>query len=412
MSIRLLNTDTLEFEEFFDSKTPPYAILSHTWGNEEISFIEMQNHTVVIGYKDKAGFKKIMNFCALAKRHGFTYGWADSCCIDKRNSAELSEAINSMYRYYYNAAECLVYLEDVPTEVEGTIDQVGQANAIKCSRWFTRGWTLQELIAPKTRYFFAGDWSPIGNCALFNSIVAEVTGIDEQVLGNRDMLSNFCVAERMSWASRRQTTRSEDIAYSLMGLFNVNMPIIYGEGASKAFRRLQAEIMQTSFDQTIFAWHGNYESSGLLATSPADFFNTPQVAMWHPSNLSPFVMTNVGLSARLNMIERSEDEVGRHTLSGARVEKSTLAALQCDVKIGTTWKILMVYLKPIENAGFFVNGKSCKAYRRVKCAEWLLVTGKELEGWPYEDVLVLQDEHYQLLKRSIEDNRKRWETTS
>jgi hypothetical protein len=189
----------------------------------------------------------------------------------------LSEAINSMYRYYYNAAECLVYLEDVPTKVEGTIDQVGQADAIKCSRWFTRGWTLQELIAPKTRYFFAGDWSPIGTCAAFNKIIAEATGIDEQVLGNRDMLSNFCVAERMCWASRRQTTRSEDIAYSLMGLFNVNMPIIYGEGASKTFRRLQDEIMQTSFDQTILAWQGNYESSGLLAASPADFFSTPQV---------------------------------------------------------------------------------------------------------------------------------------
>jgi Heterokaryon incompatibility protein (HET) len=412
MSIRLLNTDTLKLEEFFDSKTPPYVILSHTWGNEEVSFIEMQRNDVAIGSRLKEGFKKISNFCAMAKRHGFTYGWADSCCIDKRNSAELSEAINSMYRYYYNAAECLVYLEDVPAKINGAIDQVGQLGAIKSSRWFTRGWTLQELIAPKVRHFFAGDWSPIENCADFNKLVAEVTSIDEQVLENRDMLSNFCVAQRMSWASRRQTTRSEDIAYSLMGLFNVNMPVIYGEGATKAFRRLQTEIMQTSFDQTIFAWHANYESSGLLATSPADFFNTPQLGLWDPVNLSPFVMTNVGLSIRLNLIKKSEDGVVRHTSSDAQVKKSILAALQCDVKVGTTWKILMVYLEPIENARFFVNGKSCKAYRRIRCAEWLPVAGKELAGWPYEDVLVLQDEHYQLLKRSIEDNRKRWETSS
>ena len=412
MSIRLLNTDTLELEEFFDSNTPPYAILSHTWGNEEISFIEMQNNDVAIGSKVKVGFKKIKSFCALAKTHDLKYGWADTCCIDKRNSAELSEAINSMYRYYYNAAECLVYLQDVPAKVEGSIGQVQQLGAIKSSRWFERGWTLQELIAPKTRYFFAGDWSPIEDWANLNSIVAEVTGIDEQVVGNRDMLSDFCVAQRMCWASRRETTRSEDIAYSLMGVFNVNMPILYGEGASKAFRRLQMEIMQTSFDQTIFAWHADYESSGLLATSPADFCNTPQLGLWHPSNLSPFVMTNVGLSVRLNMVERIEDEVGRHSSSGARVERSYLAALQCDVKVGNSWKILMIYLEPIENARFFVNGKSCNAYRRVRCDEWLPISGKDLEGWPYEDVLVLQDEHYQLLKRSIEDNRKRWQSTS
>lgn len=266
------------------------------------------------------------------------------------------------------------------------------------------------MIASKVRHFFADNWSLIENCVDLNRIIAKETGIDEQVLENRDMLSNFCVAERMCWASRRQTTRSEDIAYSLMGLFNVNMPIIYGEGANKAFRRLQTEIMQTSFDQTMFAWKGNYESSGLLATSPADFVNTPQLGMWHPFSLSPFAMTNVGLMARLNIVERSEDEVGSHTIPG-EVEASTLAALQCDVKIGTTWKILMVHLKRVERAGFIVNGKFCKAYRRVRCAEWWLVTGQEFQGCPFEDVLVLQDEHYQLLERSIEDNRKRWEDT-
>lgn len=133
MSIRLLNTDTLSFEEFFDSKTPPYAILSHTWGNEEMSLIEMLNgDTVIPNKKQKAGHAKIMSFCRLAKSHDLRYGWVDSCCIDKRNSAELSEAINSMYRYYYNAAECLVYLEDVRAAPEGTIDQVRQADDIKC----------------------------------------------------------------------------------------------------------------------------------------------------------------------------------------------------------------------------------------------------------------------------------------
>jgi len=401
-SMRLLNTVAFELEEFFDSNTPRYAILSHTWGNEEISFLEMQNRDEAI--RHKAGFQKIVDFCALAKGHGFFYGWADTCCIDKRNSAELSEAINSMYRYYYNAAECLVYLEDVPSKIKGALGDEGQLTAIKSSRWFTRGWTLQELIAPQTRYYFAGDWSPIELLGSMNRVVANVTGIDEQVLENREMLSNFSVAQRMCWASRRHTTRSEDIAYGLMGLFNVNMPVLYGEGAIKAFRRLQNEIMQTSFDQTIVAWRANSESSGLLATSPADFCNTPQLGPWHPWNLSPLVMTSVGLSTRLRIMEGTKDGVSSRSSSGTQ---RFLAALQCDIKVGNSWKVLMVYVESVGNARFFVNGKSVKAYRRVRCAEWLPVDIERLDGLPYQDVLVLEDEHFQLLKRSMEDSRQR-----
>lgn len=151
--MRLLNTTTLEVEEFSDSDTPPYAILSHTWSNSEISFFSMQTPDSTI--RSKAGFKKLEKFCALARDHGFEYGWADTCCIDKRNSAELSEAINSMYGYYYNSSECLIYLEDVPPSTLGSRDEI--LDAFKNSRWVTRGWTLQELIAPKTRHFFAGN---------------------------------------------------------------------------------------------------------------------------------------------------------------------------------------------------------------------------------------------------------------
>lgn len=399
--MRLVNTVSLELEEFFDSYTPPYAILSHTWGSEEISFSEMQDPNEAI--RGKSGFQKIVSFCALAKKRGFKYGWADSCCIDKRSSAELSEAINSMYRYYYDAAECLVYLSDVPPKVTGFMNRDSQLAAVQSSRWFGRGWTLQELIAPKERHFFAEDWSLIDLGDDWNWILSNITSIDLRVLDNRDIISEFCVAQRMSWASRRQTTRSEDIAYSLMGLFNVNMPVIYGEGAVKAFRRLQNEIMQTSFDQTIFAWAADRESSGLLASLPADFYYTPPLGLWHPSNLSPFTMTNVGLSIRLNMIEHDEEE------GGSRIARC-IAALQCDVKIGDAWKILMVHLEPVGSARFVVNGKQCQAYRRIRCNEWFPIEGGELEGWPYKDVLVLQDEHYRLLKRSIEDNRTRWKT--
>lgn len=146
--MRFINTHTLELIEFFDSQVPAYAILSHVWGNEEISFAEMLDHNETT--KLKAGYRKITKFCALTKRHGFEYSWVDTCCIDKRNSAELSEAINSMYSYYYDAAECFIFLDDVWPLSEGAIDHEVQIGFMKASRWFTRGWTTQVCYAMKT----------------------------------------------------------------------------------------------------------------------------------------------------------------------------------------------------------------------------------------------------------------------
>ncbi|CAG8949771.1 hypothetical protein HYFRA_00004094 [Hymenoscyphus fraxineus] len=248
--MRLLHTQTLEMKESFDSQVPSYVILSHTWGNEETSFSEMESNDETA--RSKAGYHKITKFCALAKRRGFEYGWVDTCCIDKRNSAELSEAITSIM---------FIFLGDVWPISEGGIDHKVQIAFMKASRWFTRGWTTQvkdpildsviisvplltishnkELLAPKTRKLFAKDWSLIDHWENLLSLVAEITNIDERALKDRDTIPSFCVAQRMCWASKRQTTRNEDMAYSLMGLFHVSMPVIYGEGSHKAFRRLQ-----------------------------------------------------------------------------------------------------------------------------------------------------------------------------
>jgi Heterokaryon incompatibility protein (HET) len=402
----LLHTETGDLEEFFESNAPPYAILSHTWMNEEITFVEMQNADENI--RNKAGFKKIVKFCNLAKSHGYTYGWVDTCCIDKRSSAELSEAINSMYRYYYNAAECVIYLEDVPTRFRMSTEE--HLSAITSSRWFTRCWTLQELLASNTRHFYARDWSVIEVPKDPNEVVASATGIDQQVLEDRDLLSTFPIAQRMRWASKRNATREEDIAYSLMGLFDVQMPIIYGEGATKAFRRLQTQIMQTSFDQTIFAWRSESASSGLLANSPANFSNTPQLALWHLKTLSPFHMTNVGLSIRLVILDEAKSSpfFSGSEAGGAPAPPHTLAALQCDCKFGNSWMVLLVHLEPIEDTTVFVNGESCKAYRRIKCSNFIHAQGKALDGWPTENIIVLEDDQYQLLMRAREENRKRW----
>ncbi|KAF2652884.1 HET-domain-containing protein, partial [Lophiostoma macrostomum CBS 122681] len=301
----LLSTHTLQLREFFGKAVPPYAILSHTWTDDELRFSDIHPSTSRAA-RSKSGYEKVFKACAFAKKEGFEHIWVDSCCIDKSSSAELTEAINSMYSYYRDASVCIIYLADVPglAEPDMGADKAYWLYRFKSSRWFTRGWCLQELIAPKRRIWLARDWSYIDPAefsdpnAKFLDTVASVTGISIEVLKDRTTMSHLCIAERMSWASARRTTRPEDAAYSLMGLFGINMAVLYGEGLENAFGRLQGEIMKTSFDQTIFAWRGPYNNSGLLAHSPADFARTPKLGLWGRAPLSPFSMTNVGLHIR------------------------------------------------------------------------------------------------------------------
>ncbi|KAI0898188.1 HET-domain-containing protein [Annulohypoxylon nitens] len=420
--MRLINTKTLFVESFDDSQVPkcPYAILSHMWGSEEVLFHEVQERQADI--TRKAGWIKMANFCATAQAHGFDYAWIDTCCIDKRYSAELSEAITSMYQYYYNAAVCFIYLEDVQTYTEGngntpavTPKTRDEIIASACaSRWHTRGWTLQEFVTPRRRHFFAADWTEIEDGSDLLDALAKSTGIGRRLLENRDSLSTFCVGDRMKWASKRQTTRPEDLVYSLMGLFNVSIPVLYGEGIRNAFKRLQYEIMQSSFDMTIFAWRGDYDGSGLLARTPADFAETPPVGLWAPWSLAPFQLTNVGLFIRVNLTDEQQlldqDKNQDQKFEKKPGSSTLLAALQCDVQTPVgQWKIPMIYLEPVLGASFFVNGKNCKAYRRIRCAQWVTLPSKQLAGCPYEDVLILQDEQYELVRRSMGQHNSRRE---
>jgi hypothetical protein len=221
---------------------PPYAILSHTWGadTEEVSFKDLISGTG----KSKAGYGKI-RFCGeQAGRDGLQYFWVDTCCIDKSNNNELSEAINSMFRWYCNAAKCYVYLPDVSRPALYAIDKFSQLPwelAFRKSRWFTRGWTLQELIAPVSVEFFSKEGEQLGNKRSLERHIHEITGIPIKVLQGGS-LSDFGVTERMLWAEKRETTRKEDKAYSLLGIFDVCMPLIYGEGRDSAFKRLWEEI--------------------------------------------------------------------------------------------------------------------------------------------------------------------------
>ncbi|OTA82850.1 hypothetical protein M434DRAFT_84339, partial [Hypoxylon sp. CO27-5] len=255
-----------------------YAILSHTWNDEEVSYQDIQNLDHARSMK---GFGKIAGTCRLASARGLRYAWVDTCCIDKSSSAELSEAINSMFRWYTESAVCIAFLEDLPP-------QRSFEHYFSSCKWLTRGWTLQELIAPRVVEFYDASWTFRGCKPELNTFLARVTGIDQAVLSDSQAMFKVPVARRMSWASMRQTTRVEDKAYCLLGIFGVNMPMIYGEGA-KAFMRLQEEIVKDTGDLSIFAWvdlppglsgvDGWMQQSyrGIFARSPREFASCHQI---------------------------------------------------------------------------------------------------------------------------------------
>ena len=214
-------------------RIPPYAILSHTWGSEEVTF---QDITKSMG-KNKTDYKKLRFMADQAAKDNLRYFWVDTCCIDKSSSAELTEAINSMFRWYAKATKCYVYLVDVPPASS-------KKTAFKRSRWFTRGWTLQELLAPSSIEFFDVDGSLIGTKTSLQHHIGETTGIPIEALQGRQQLSDYSVIERMAWMEHRETTRKEDKAYCLLGIFDVHLPLIYGEGSHNALIRLGEAIEQ------------------------------------------------------------------------------------------------------------------------------------------------------------------------
>ncbi|KAI5997548.1 heterokaryon incompatibility protein-domain-containing protein [Pisolithus albus] len=259
-------------------KTMRYAILSHRWEDDsEVTYEEMiglmkMEKPKRDALKKRSGYQKIIKTCKQAMENGHEWLWIDTCCIDKRSSAELSEAINSMYRWYQHAQVCYAYLSDVeestfPTEEND--ETYDKSNG--WPEWFTRGWTLQELIAPKQIEFFNKNWASIGNKQHLAPVLEEITTIPCDVLRDGLAGKRLSVAQIMSWAADRKTTRVEDRAYSLMGLFEVNMPMVYGEG-KKAFQRLQLKIIRRSSDHSIFAWdHWMIRTGSVLAEDPIDF---------------------------------------------------------------------------------------------------------------------------------------------
>ncbi|KAH0429950.1 hypothetical protein CcaCcLH18_08095 [Colletotrichum camelliae] len=319
MSIRLIDIKTLRLKSFNSAKAPPYAILSHTWvEDEEISFQEMcqisenPNHPAA----NMSGYRKIEETCRLATNHGLEYAWVDTCCIDKSSSAELSEAINSMFRWYRDAKVCFAYLSDFSlassdldlmmkphTDSSFSNDvlyissyDLKKNSGMEGCKWFTRGWCLQELIAPKHMIFYNKAWLEVGTKSTLMECITSITRVDKNVLEDHTDMYSLPVARRMSWASGRITTRVEDIAYCLLGIFDINMPMLYGEG-EKAFSRLQEEITRRFNDTSIFLFSpkklpAQISYSPRAATpqakgkrKPGDISLTPDSKASHMTNL-------------------------------------------------------------------------------------------------------------------------------
>ncbi|PNP79211.1 hypothetical protein FNYG_07287 [Fusarium nygamai] len=295
----LINTTTIALEVKNVSSTP-YAILSHTWGDDEVTFEDMMTGQE----KGKKGYVKIIHTCRLAKERGIAYAWVDTCCVDKRSSAELAEAINSMFNWYKLSEVCFAHLEDLKIHRGPQDDPL---SGMSSCRWFTRGWTLQELIASRNLEFYDSAWNYRGTKAGLRGGISGLTGIDIAVLEDNAILETIPVAKRMSWAADRETTRVEDLAYCLLGIFGVNMPMLYGEG-TKAFSRLQEEIIKETTDLSIFAWKANLYAGkplrevrpqgfrGILASSPSEFVHCKRLRRTSTMRYGhEYSMTNKGL---------------------------------------------------------------------------------------------------------------------
>ena len=300
-------------------KPPEYAILSHRWGDHEVLFTDMSTGIPA----DTEGWSKIKESCKLAKSRGIDWIWIDTCCIDKWSNTELSEDLNLMYTYYARAKECYAYLSDVAWTPKGSGGRLTREGTGEKSEWFTRGWTLQELLAPGTpckgnddqpsitsgtMIFFDKDWKEIGAKADPDlcTEIAKHSRIRPEYITSPGTHQNASIAMKLSWAATRITEKLVDRIYSLLGVFDLQMPILYGEGETNALMRLQLELIAQSDDQSIFAWmessrYGEPDPCGMLATSLSDFSDSNDIVNFPIKDKEKplYGMTKEGLAFRV-----------------------------------------------------------------------------------------------------------------
>ncbi|KAH7408549.1 heterokaryon incompatibility protein-domain-containing protein [Phaeosphaeria sp. MPI-PUGE-AT-0046c] len=261
--MRVLDTTTFELsfngQEYFRSQG--YAILSHRWLGAEITFQQIEGYSHELRRAshrmNSPQLDKIRGACMTARQLGLRWMWIDSCCINKESSAELSESINSMFKWYRDAGVCITYLQDVeltsPAQQQADLSIFFKSNSQLPSEWFSRGWTLQELIAPRDMRFFDTNWNYMGTKQSLATEIESITGVSAPYLTGAQDFREACIATKMSWMAGRTTTRQEDIAYGMLGLFGITMTPQYGEG-QYAFLRLQHELLSKTTDESLFAW--------------------------------------------------------------------------------------------------------------------------------------------------------------
>lgn len=351
--MRLINTVSGEMQEHLGQDLPKYGILSHRWGHasEELSFQEYRRTR-----RDTPGNRKVMAFLKAAANDGLQWGWVDTCCIDKASSAELSESINSMFLWYNRASKCYVFLHDVQ-----------DSSTWRTSTWWKRGWTLQELVAPSHVAFYDMHWHAIGTKAQWAEGIQNITRVPMRLLGGEQTMNSWTVAQRLSWAADRKTERLEDRAYSLLGLFDIHMPVLYGEGI-KAFRRLQLELLRKYPDDSVFSWKSRdrrYQPQHVLASSPDDFHGCSKMKpysllKYEPPMFSPPQVTSWGIALRANAHKlRPKDGQYSFTIDGR--SHQFLWALRMMVAWRGNFEELPSVLLLVQ------NGPARYGYRRLDC---------------------------------------------
>lgn len=371
--LRLLNANDCTLPNENDRKrqeNASYVIISHRWLDDEVLYEDIKGSKdtwQIVLEKKKRSIAKLhgicratINFC----QGKFKYVWLDTVCIDKKDRDELAAAINSMYRWYKNAEVCFAYLHDYPSRQVSNFTQ---------SEWFSRGWTLQELVAPKDVVFFDKGWNMIGDKFSLQQELTGRTGIAADYLLHRSKISSASISHRMSWFGGRQVGVAEDMAYCLMGIFGVNMPLLYGEGEERAFRRLQEEIMRYSDDHSLFAWEqpgGSECISGLLAGSPSWFRNSGKYFHHHDvCNSKPYQITNKGISIYLRLQTHQDGYIASidcpdgedHSLGiylvranhGSQIESQQYFRVKnqalCKVRQGGRGRVTHMYIKTPDN---------------------------------------------------------------
>jgi hypothetical protein len=243
-------------------KTPPYAILSHRWiyqggQSEEVTYQEFQNLDNIV--MQKSGYAKIKATCYQAWRDGLQYVWVDTCCIKQGDHDDVARNIRSMFAYYRNSCICYVYLADVSTQ-----DDAWRESQFPNSEWFKRGWTLQELLAPRDVAFFDREWNAIGSKLDFKDDIAQITTIPPDIISGKQALSKIHPLSRMAWRSGRQTTRPQDLAYCLAGLLGVSIDPDYTETFEQAMIRLWAAVLCLDSDYEVYEDEVFSEVDGLV----------------------------------------------------------------------------------------------------------------------------------------------------